>query len=148
MVRSSRIRSTSESRSSSAVRSSNDPASLIDGRGHDARDRLPQRVAEQRMVIGDDEVGIGSGRHLLLARGCSGPVTGTEACQASFQAIVPCRAAACKRANIARAEAVNPPDCASHNGGGRARGRQVAGIAVVNPRAVFDWRSARQAISP
>ena len=75
MVRSSRIRSTSESCSSSAVRSSNDPASLIDGRGHDARDRLPQRVAEQRMVIGNDEVGVGGVVIQLSGNGlCGWPV--------------------------------------------------------------------------
>ncbi len=41
----------------SLVRSSN-RAGLVDlCRGPDARHRLPQRVAEQRMVIGNDEMG-------------------------------------------------------------------------------------------
>jgi hypothetical protein len=36
-------------------------------RTHHARYRLPQGVAEQWMVIGDDEVGVGGGGHLRLA---------------------------------------------------------------------------------
>ena len=36
---------------------------------HDARDGLTQRIAEQRVVIGDDEVGVGSGRHSALLHG-------------------------------------------------------------------------------
>jgi hypothetical protein len=31
---------------------------------------MPQRIAEQWMVIGNDEVGAGSGSHLVLAKGC------------------------------------------------------------------------------
>src|SRR5258708_39362509 len=37
-------------------------------RGHDACNRLSQCVAEQRMVIGNDEAGAGSGRHLFFAK--------------------------------------------------------------------------------
>jgi hypothetical protein len=39
------------------------------GRGHDTRDRLSQGIAEQRMVIGNDEMRAGGGSHLSPAKG-------------------------------------------------------------------------------
>jgi hypothetical protein len=42
-------------------------------RGHDAGNRLPQRIAKQRMVIGDNESGAGRGHLFFLRRICENP---------------------------------------------------------------------------
>ncbi len=56
MRRSSKIRSTSPPRSRSSVTSSNVPASPIVGASEQAVDRLAQRAAEQRMIVGDHQM--------------------------------------------------------------------------------------------
>ena len=54
-------------------------------RGHDARDRLSQRIAKQRMIVGNDEVRAGCGGHLFLAiRLRQTRDRFVEACEASF----------------------------------------------------------------
>ena len=78
-------------------------------RDHDARDRLPQRIAEQRMVIGNDEVRAGVVIYSLanwLRRTRDHIVI---ACEASCpKTIVLCRAVRCKRPVPPRGKAVNP----------------------------------------
>ena len=78
-------------------------------RGHDACNRLPQRIAKQRMVIGNDEVGAGSGSHLFLARGLRQTRDRFMGLPGEFSAaIVLCRAVACKRTISPCDKAVNP----------------------------------------
>jgi hypothetical protein len=77
---------------------------------------LSQCIAKQRMVVGNDEMGVGGDSHLFLARGCGKPVTAFLRPAKrifSFRSIVLCWAVACKRTIMPRGNAVNPLRCAT-----------------------------------
>src|SRR3984957_18132457 len=48
------------------------------GTGHDAGNRLAQRIAKQRMVVGNDQMGVGEGSHVSLLRGFRQPLTAED----------------------------------------------------------------------